>query len=217
MAGFNCPHCSKDIPDVVPKERLQAKIERVTELEKRVGEQDALIAAERKKVGEMEPIVKEYGAFKAERETDQAIAEAGLKLPDGADLAAFRRRVRMFHEDAVAELEEGKRPALADWLKADTGGRADPLLRGFYTPPTAGADKGQGAPARGAGSAAPAVNGGGARVDPTRGTVGHAQPPVKMTPEAVMARINSPEFRALSPEQRAAERAAMIEHVKPGA
>jgi hypothetical protein len=194
--GFNCPHCSEAIAGAMTQEahesRLKAKGEEVRQL------REALTAEQAKAQG-FDSVVAERdtlrGELAAERERGTRFsAMAELGITDQKAIKGFES----IYASEVAGLADDARPSFGDWLAADDGARAHPLLSGKFTgaPSSPAPSSGDDATAAGApppiapGPAHPSANAG------ANGATPPARDPAKMSAAQLRTYLNS-----LSPAQ----------------
>ena len=139
---MNCPHCSKDLgEDAVSKAdhlaRLNAKTEKLKEIETQRDEARAKAAESEKRagrVGELEKQLADLGAQVERSGRVEALLGAGVDL---GDETASARRLKAFgiaYDDYAQTERDAKREpaAFAAWLGAEDGARADAMVSGWF-------------------------------------------------------------------------------------
>lgn len=108
---MKCPHCTEELSDVVPRERLNTKTQAIKELQKQLSEaQEAASSAEGLQAAaealrtELEAERNSFEAYKLESETSAELLRAGITDPEDMDLARWR----------YSKIEEP--PAFSEWL-----------------------------------------------------------------------------------------------------
>lgn len=195
--SLKCPHCSQDVGDYVPKERLDSQKAaltgeitllkaRATELEPKAARGDALAA-------ELATVKSQLESFAARTARTEALRASGLDPSLLPSLEAL-------HGASQAAAEDGSEVAFDAWLQADDGAKAHPLLRHMFQgappapPPTPGAPVPPPTPAVPPARKPPADTG--------RTPAG--QP--KMSPEQLQGYYQSAEYKSKNPEERRAIR-----------
>lgn len=193
-----CPHCAADIASLegfVP----QAK------LEERLKAKDGEIKALRESVTGLQGAAKEHGELKAER--DRLAAELGSFKTRTERTEALRSAklkpellpsMEAIYASEISGLEEDKRPAFSDWLSGPA--REHVLLAPHFAAPAA-----TGAPPQQQRTAPPPSAGG----EPPAGAS-------RLSPAQVQQYFNSPEYKALPTEARAAKRAELAKQYTGG-
>lgn len=110
---MKCPHCSEELSDVVPRERLNTKTQAIKDLEKQLSEAreavssaEGLQAAAEALRAELEAERTSFQAYKLESETSAELLRAGITDPEDMDLARWR----------YSKIEEP--PPFAEWLSS---------------------------------------------------------------------------------------------------
>lgn len=190
--SLKCPHCSQDVGDYVPKERLDSQKAALTgeitllkaraaELEPKANQSDALAA-------ELATVKGQFESFTARATRTEILRASGLDPSLLPSLEAL-------HGASQAAAAEGAEVVAFDaWLQADDGAKAHPLLRHMF----------QGAP--------PASSAAGVSVPPPvpparkppadTGRTPAGQP--KMSPEQLQGYYQSAEFKGKKPDERRA-------------
>ena len=116
---MKCPHCAETVPDVVPRDRLNTKNERIKELEASLQEArakvdgvDALARRAAEAETALETTRAEFESFRTESTTSSVLLRAGITEAEDMDLV--RWRYSKLGDDA---------PPFADWLSG--GARED--------------------------------------------------------------------------------------------
>jgi len=114
--GYNCPHCSKEIPDAIPKARLDQESDKreaaeteLKTLKSKVGEQDTQIKLLEKDAKRAKDADAELGMMREDRELDKLAGEWGIDA-DAGD--AFRKQWR-----ALPNTKEQPRPKFDEYMK----------------------------------------------------------------------------------------------------
>jgi len=205
---MNCPHCSKDIEGAIPKERLDQKQTALDAKNAAEVEYQKTIAALQQQLGEVSGLRDQYTALQKthtelSQRTERRDAMRGLGLSE-----SLEDGLRTFYESAQAGKEGDERRAWGEWLSADDGARANPILAPHFSGAAAAPAETNGTPA-----AAPAAN-------PLPVSTG-ARPPgtstAKMSPQQIRAYFQSPGFRALTPDKQKETLAELQrQHMPPG-
>ena len=94
---MKCPHCSEGIDDVVPRDRLNAKNDRIRELEASLAEAsskvegvDALARRAAEAETALEQTRAEFEAFRAESTTSSDLLRAGITEAEDQELVRWR-------------------------------------------------------------------------------------------------------------------------------
>ena len=116
---MKCPHCSEGIDDVVPRDRLNSKNDRIRELEASLAEASAKVEgvdALARRAAEAETALEqtraEFEAFRSESTTSSDLLRAGITEAEDQELV--RWRYGKLGDDA---------PPFSDWLAG--GARED--------------------------------------------------------------------------------------------
>lgn len=133
---YDCPHCSKPIDEVVPlKDHTDAKKKLKTERE----EADARYLEAEKKLKSLSTLEADLTAARATIERTarvEATREAGGPT-SASHLRHFSRAYDDYVGDAKATDAKAETMPYAEWIKADTGARADDALKGWFAAPAA--------------------------------------------------------------------------------
>lgn len=169
-------------------ERIDAKTAQADALKEQLDQARATVKESNEKAAKYDALEREFGEFKASLEREEAFGLVGLQAaadatPEEAQaIQARRERLQKFWKADQADVEEGKRVALKDWLQAQRG---DPLLGHLFPSPSddrAGADTPQapGGPGAANQPKMPDLNRGGPR---------QPAPARKLTPEQINAEL----------------------------
>ncbi len=116
---MKCPHCSEEVADVVPRDRINTKNAKIRELEEQLAEVtekadglDKLAKRAADAESALEATRAEFDAFKSEATTSADLLRAGIVDADDQELVRWR----------YSKLGEGA-PSFADWLS--TGAKED--------------------------------------------------------------------------------------------
>lgn len=127
---MKCPHCSEELSDVVPRERLNTKTQAIKELQKQLSEaQEAASSAEGLQAAadalrtELEAERTSFQAYKLESETSAELLRAGITDPEDMDLARWR----------YSKIDEP--PPFSEWLSS--AAREDRHLARLFETPSA--------------------------------------------------------------------------------
>lgn len=126
---MRCPHCSEEVADVVPRDRINSKNAKIRELEAQLAEVtdkadglDKLAKRAAEAESALEATRAEFDAFKSEASTSADLMRAGIVDADDQELVRWR----------YAKLGDGA-PDFATWLS--TGAKEDRhVARLFQTP-----------------------------------------------------------------------------------
>lgn len=134
--SYKCPSCSADVPGVVPQstltERLASKDGQLQAIRAELAEATTRAATLAAEVEPLKAAHAELAALKGRAEEDAAFAAAGLSPQQ----QRHRDYARSLYQDAIADLPEDKRPALADWLTEQVKAESpDPLLASMRASP----------------------------------------------------------------------------------
>lgn len=209
---YNCPHCSVEIEDVVPKSRLDGKTaehqRQVEALNKRIEAAQKEGEAYGKRVVDLEGEVQKTSGTAArivelERQIESRERLDALRGAGVTDEAVAASIQDVYGWEMGKRTAEDARPTFSDWLANEEGARAHPLLRPHFTAPAAGnVAAPPGAPA--GAPPAPAAPAG-----LPSGNAGAGDPPPqqrKMNAQQLRQHFRSPTFLALPAEQQRAER-----------
>jgi len=116
---MKCPHCSEEVADVVPRDRINAKNAKIRELEAQLAEVtdkadglDKLAKRAAEAESALEATRAEFDAFKSEATTSADLMRAGIVDADDQELVRWR----------YGKLGDGA-PDFATWLS--TGAKED--------------------------------------------------------------------------------------------
>ena len=116
---MKCPHCSEEVADVVPRDRINTKNAKIRELEAQLAEVsekadglDKLAKRAAEAESALEATRAEFDAFKSEASTSADLMRAGIVDADDQELVRWR----------YSKLGDGA-PSFADWLS--TGAKED--------------------------------------------------------------------------------------------
>ena len=137
---MKCPHCSEAIPDVVPRDRLNSKNDRIRELEASLADAsdkakvlDKLAKRAAEAESALESTRLEFEAFKSESMTATELMRAGITDSDDQELV--RWRYSKLGEDA---------PPFSEWLTGSA--REDRHVARLFEVPVAAEPAAQSAP-----------------------------------------------------------------------
>ncbi len=121
---MKCPHCSEEV-DAVPRERLNAKNERIAELEteaatagKAAGDVDKITKRMQRLEAERDKLASDYEQHRTRSASDAELMRAGITDADDMDLARWRH----------SRIEGA--PAFGEWL--GDGAREDRITSRLF-------------------------------------------------------------------------------------
>ena len=185
-----CPHCKAEVENAVEKsameatiqERLKVKSEEIKALKEGLTASQRTAAEATTATAERDRLAGELAAIKSGAEQSAAFAAAGIPADE-----KVRAGFLAMHASESAGVE--KPPTLGEWLAAEDGAKAHPLLAPHFAQPAAAAPAGTVAAAAAA-RAAPANPDSGAR--PAGG-------PVKRTPQMYSDALDALRAKGLPP------------------
>lgn len=197
--SVNCPHCSKAVENAVSaethKEALKAKSDEIKLLNESVKEAKAKLADLDTITADLAKYRKEVQKREAEAERATAFKAAGI--PDSEPV---RQGFAALYASSIAGAEEGKAPTFADWLDSEDA-KSHPLLSGHYgnAESKASASREAVTTTQTTNKAAPAKGG---LVNVSKGVISGTSERSIKSPEELRSFFNSPEYRAMKPEQQ---------------
>ncbi len=193
---YACPHCTKAIDDVVPKDRIDAKNQEILLLKTSNTELTTQVAGHA-------GVAQELAKLKS---TNAELEQTNILT--GAGVAADKHKgFRVLYDSAIAGVESP--PTFGDWMKdTENGAPAHPLLKDSFGK----VDPGAGGGAGGAGEGGTGGEGGEGGADKTKqlpnGEGGATKTPPnqgKMNTAQLRAYFQTPEYKALSAEDKRAK------------
>lgn len=133
--AYECPHCSKDIPGVTTeekvKERIAPKNVEIAQLRAELKTAKELSSSAETLKRERDEAQRELAEFQESATRSSALAKLGIdtSTDDGKKL---ERTFLTLHKSENLDLEEGDRKSFGDWLAAEDGARANPLLDRYF-------------------------------------------------------------------------------------
>lgn len=191
-----CPSCDAEVPGVVPQTTLEQRIE-AKNGEIRLLQNE--LATTRDKAGRFDSVEAERDRLNGELvELREGNSRRDALLAIGVTDQNVASSFAALYSSATAALDAEARPTFGDWLQADDGAKANPLLAGFF----AGNDGASGTsetPSNGTPPALPAATGRPAPSFPAPNT--HANPnPPSSTPKLSPGQLRQM-FQNMTPEQ----------------
>lgn len=203
--AYNCPHCTKEITDALPKERIAEINQNRREAENRAAELEAQLKDAQKKAATADALTAQLTEVNSRYESDRlgwaserAIVSVGVTDQEGVDV------IRALY-DRVQPDAKGNKPTIGDWL-----GNRDALPKAVrtYLPEAAAPAAAEPAPGQGAGGQ-PAVPAAGGTPRPAPAGAGNVPPanagarpftaaPAQFSPQSI-AQMPREEFAAALP------------------
>jgi len=210
---MKCPHCQADVDNAVTKEFMNTEI--ANRLAAKNAENTALkesLATAQERAGNYDAIIKERDQLKGQVSQmeqrvarDQAYGTAGV----AAD-PKVRQVFEMLYESYKVDAGDEAQP-FEEWLTADEGAKAHPLLAGQFQAQGQGQGQAQGqGHGQGQGQEKPP------NTLPRPNPGGDPPGPSRMTPQQVQEYLRSPEYRAMSLEDQRKKMAELQAQARGG-
>ncbi len=133
--AHNCPNCSQPLDGFTTedkvRERLKAKTEEIGELRNELKTARSSASSAEAYLRERDEARTELTEFREKATRSSALRSIGVDTGNETGAKAEKSFLALYRSE-IAGLETGERPSFEDWLQAEDGARANPLLDRFF-------------------------------------------------------------------------------------